>query len=97
MDGRSTLLLCLSIFLCADICMLFSGQPSNSNLDMRSSPLFRGLSWGAGAIVLLGAAWAIVQNAGYAPLLKVRTHSSTITCFLSTLYMNHHQAQSTAS
>ena len=32
--------------------------------------IFRGASWGAGALILGAAAWAIAHNAGYAPLVK---------------------------
>ena len=35
------------------------------------SALYGGLSWGAGALILGAAGWAVVQNAGYTALLKV--------------------------
>lgn len=66
--------------LLARICMDDAG--SCEDLDsclLRSRPLIRGLSWGAGGLILLAAAWAIVQNAGYGPLLKVKRMSLQIT------------------
>jgi hypothetical protein len=33
--------------------------------------VFKGVSWGAGVLILVAAAWALAHNAGYAPLLKV--------------------------
>ena len=33
--------------------------------------LFKGLSWGAAILILAAAGWAILQNFGYAPLIKV--------------------------
>ena len=33
--------------------------------------LFKGLSWGAAILILAAAGWAILQNLGYAPLIKV--------------------------
>lgn len=39
------------------------------------SKLYGGLSWGAGALILGAAGWAVLQNAGYSALLKVMAGS----------------------
>ncbi|KAK9909153.1 hypothetical protein WJX75_007930 [Coccomyxa subellipsoidea] len=37
---------------------------------MGKQTVFKGVSWGAGVLILVAAAWALAHNAGYAPLLK---------------------------
>ena len=39
--------------------------------DLRCRSLFKGLSWGAAVLILAATGWAIIQNVGYAPLIKV--------------------------
>lgn len=41
------------------------------NQGSRCRSLFKGLSWGAAVLILAAAGWAIIQNLGYAPLIKV--------------------------
>ncbi|BDA41581.1 GDT1-like protein 1, chloroplastic [Coccomyxa sp. Obi] len=45
-------------------------QPSGTSKDPGGGSIFKGGSWGAGALILGAAAVAIAHNAGYAPLLK---------------------------
>lgn len=51
--------------------------------------LYGGLSWGAGALILGAAGWAVVQNAGYSALLKVMP-GEMLRCPVPTHWVGHH-------